>query len=809
MPLAPGERLGPYEILAPIGAGGMGEVYRARDTRLDRTVAIKVSKGQFSERFEREARAVAALNHPHICTLYDVGPNYLVMEYVDGDPLRGPLPPAKAVEYALQILDALRAAHEKGIIHRDLKPANILVTEQGVKLLDFGLAKVNPSGDSDGAETQTLELTRAGDVMGTPAYMPPEQWEGKPADARSDIYTFGCVLYEMLTGKRAGRERTPVRPAALENFVRACLANDPEARWQSAAEAKDRLAGALRFHKRLRFGVAAAAVAVLALGGAFFVWQRTGSAPLTDKDVLVLADFTNSTGDPAFDGALRQALTFQLERSPFLRIMDAAQVNQALQLMGRSPGERITNEMAREICFREREKATLGGSIAALGRTYLLALEAMNCQTGQTLAREQAEAQDKEHVLEALAKAATGMRAKLGESLGSIQGLDRLYAQGLEITTGSLEALQAFSVGNTEFSVKGSSANAIPHIRRATEIDPNFAMAFLVGSIMYGNVGDTAQAREFAEKAYALIDRVRSERERLWILAEHYRRTEQRDKFEETYELITRAYPRDAQAHGNLAIEYARRGESEKALTEYQAAVREAPRVVNLNQNLVGAYLRLERVEDAQAALDAAFERGMDIPVLRLQRLRIAYIEGDQAAAEKQIQWFVGKPEEYMAVMAQAENALVLGQPRKARELLGRTANLHQAKGQSAAMSAQIGLLSSGGPPPLPPGSTKAPVAGIAESPLFLYANGNTLLAAGKGNEAAAEFQKILDHKAANWSVLDPLAYLGVARGMGKAGDTARAKKAYQDLFALWKDAEPDLPLLLAARKEYAALQSK
>jgi Tol biopolymer transport system component/tRNA A-37 threonylcarbamoyl transferase component Bud32 len=258
MPLERGVRLGPYEIVALIGAGGMGEVYKARDTRLDRTVAIKVSKKQFDERFEHEARAVAALNHPHICTLYDVGPDYLVMEYVEGKPLHGPLPIEETLRYASQIAGALDAAHRKGIVHRDLKPANILVTKQGVKVLDFGLARHVEPVSTDGNETLTKALTGRGTILGTPQYMAPEQVEGQEADTRADIFAFGCVLYEMLTGKCAFdgknaasviakilegeppplREIQPVTPPALERVVKTCLAKDPEARWQSAADLK-------------------------------------------------------------------------------------------------------------------------------------------------------------------------------------------------------------------------------------------------------------------------------------------------------------------------------------------------------------------------------------------------------------------------------------------------------------------------------------------------------------------------------------------------------------------------------------------
>ncbi len=260
MSLASGSKLGPYEIIAPLGAGGMGEVWKARDTRLDRTVALKVSKADFGERFEREARAVAALNHPNIGTLYDVGPNYLVMEYVEGAPLKGPLPVGKAVEYAGQILDALDAAHRKGITHRDLKPANILVTKQGIKLLDFGLAKLQAAPLAEGGATLEQGLTGEGQIVGTLQYMSPEQLQGKDVDSRSDLFSFGCVLYEMLTGKRAfegenaasviaailEREPAPlVEAPPLDRIVRRSLAKDPDQRFQTARDLKAALIWAL------------------------------------------------------------------------------------------------------------------------------------------------------------------------------------------------------------------------------------------------------------------------------------------------------------------------------------------------------------------------------------------------------------------------------------------------------------------------------------------------------------------------------------------------------------------------------------
>ena len=292
MSLAAGTQLGPYEILAPIGAGGMGEVYKARDTRLDRIVAIKISQEQFSERFEREARAVAALNHPHICQLFDVGPNYLVMEFVEGEPIQGPLPVGKAVEYASQILEALNAAHRKGIVHRDLKPANILLTKQGIKLLDFGLAK--QSGPLDETDV-TRALTQQGQIVGTLQYMSPEQLQGKEADARSDLFAFGCVLYEMLTGKQAfegksaasviaailERDPTPLNLSPpLQRVIQTCLAKDPDHRFQNALDVKRDLIWALeqpaavKANRRAWIAAVAAALILGSIGGGWAVSHR-------------------------------------------------------------------------------------------------------------------------------------------------------------------------------------------------------------------------------------------------------------------------------------------------------------------------------------------------------------------------------------------------------------------------------------------------------------------------------------------------------------------------------------------------------
>jgi tRNA A-37 threonylcarbamoyl transferase component Bud32/tetratricopeptide (TPR) repeat protein len=536
MPLANGTRLGPYEILGVVGAGGMGEVYKARDTRLDRIVAIKTSHEKFSDRFEREAKVVAALNHPHICTLYDVGPDYLVMEYIDGRPLRGPPPLAEVLRLALQIADALDAAHKKGIVHRDPKPGNILVTNDGrVKVLDFGLAQMAPSAVADSDATRTIALTQAGTAVGTVAYMSPEQARGQVVDARSDIWSFGVVLYELVAGVRPFegdtaavifaallhktpapvRERNPGVPAELEAIIAKALEKDRELRYQSAADLRadlkrlERTSGAVPAEAlvgkpRWKGWIAVAAAVVVVAGGLFF-WQRAHVKPLlTDKDVLVLADFTNTTSDPVFDGTLREALAVALEQSPFLSIMGADEMRQGLRLMGRAPGEKITNEVAREICQRENEKATIGGSIASLGRSYVVTLQAANCRSGEVLAREQTEAEDKEHVLKAVSAAASAMRAKLGESLGSIRKLDRPLEQ---VTTSSLEALQSMALGAAE-ARKGSQLAEIPFFKRATELDTNFAMAWQALGGAYRAAGDLEKGAEYERKAYGLVDRV-------------------------------------------------------------------------------------------------------------------------------------------------------------------------------------------------------------------------------------------------------------------------------------------------------------
>jgi predicted Ser/Thr protein kinase len=856
MSLAAGDRLGPYEILAPLGAGGMGDVYRARDTRLNREVAIKVSKEQFSERFEREARAVAALNHPHICTLYDIGPNYLVMEFIDGVPLKGPLSPEEAVRFALQIADALEHAHQRGITHRDLKPSNILVTKHdaspGIKLLDFGLARMTV-GPDDATLTQ---MTQVGAVMGTPAYMAPEQWAGQTADARSDIYAFGCVLYEMLMGRQVLADRRPVHPDALEMVLRKCLAQDPAARFQTAAELKQALSGVFsRRGFRREYAFVIASVVMLIGGLALLMMEFPRNQRLTDKDVLVLADFNNTTGDTIFDDTLRTALTIQLEQSPFLKILDDEQVQQDLKLMGRAPDSRITPAIAHDICVREGQKAMINGSIADLGKAFAISVQAVNCQNGATLAREQVQAEGREQVLGAISKAATSMRAKLGESLSSIQKLDRPFGQ---VTTPSIAAFQAFSLGEAQ-RFQGNELASVPFFQHAIELDPSFATAYLELRFAYNGVGENSRAAEYLIKAFSLADHV-SERERLRIQADYYRAVRgELNKAVDANHLLLSDYPRYFAAHNQLAGIYNSTGEYEKALQEYLAPNDSGSL---LAANLARAYLRLDRFDEAKAAA-----RKYDTARIHRVLLQIAYIQGDSTAIEKEIQSLAGKSEEYQSLGDQSQNALIHGEFKRAAALAqqgARLAEQHDLQGAAGQLLAQVAgmgefrgscdevqqigavaaLLCSDAEGPLAaaekeakqrPSDTllnavrlpvaRATVAILKNQPQQAidalqsaapyeraysqvpYLRGIAYLRLKKGPEAAAEFQKILDHKGANWGIVYPISYLGVGHAWILAGDLDKAKKAYEAFFALWKDADADLPVLAQARKEYAALK--
>jgi tetratricopeptide (TPR) repeat protein len=618
-----GASFGPYRIDSKLGEGGMGEVYRAVDTRLGRAVAVKIAHEQFIQRFEREARAISSLNHPHICTLYDVGPNYLVMELVAGETIaarlkRGLIPTTIALLHASQILAALAEAHEKGIIHRDLKPGNIMIAKSGIKVLDFGLAK------SRGDETVTV----SGMVMGTPAYMPPEQRQGNPADVRSDIYSFGCVLYEMLTGARVGSQRRRVTSRKLERIVSRCLEDDPALRWQSVAELGQELSAITAATSRRNRNTAA--VASLPAD------SHSQHAPrLTDKSTIVLAEFSNATGDSVFDGALRQILAVQLENSSRLSLLPDARVSQALSLMGRSANTKITSDVAAEICERTASVAVVEGSITSLGSEYGLSVQARNCRTGDVLSQEQARAADKEDVFKAIAKMAKRFGARAGASLPRVEKEPYFSA---EITTSSLEAWRSFNTGMNVSMHRGSPTEANSLLKRAVELDPTFALAHAYLGRNYDSLGAPELAAQSIARAYELRNRV-SDRENFFITFNYYRQVPRNlELARQTLESWVQKYPGELWPHGFLSgFVSPGTGHHERAVEEGQQAIELDPDFSIGYYNVAFAYLYLNRISEAEALLSRASERQIEVIQFSLLRYFIAFLRGDKAAMEAEV----------------------------------------------------------------------------------------------------------------------------------------------------------------------------
>jgi tetratricopeptide (TPR) repeat protein len=879
-----GACFGPYRIESKLGEGGMGEVFRAVDTRLGRAIAIKITRKQFSSRFDREARAISALNHPNICTVHDVGPNYLVMELVEGETLaarlkNGPLPIQTVLLYASQIAAALAEAHGKAIIHRDLKPGNIMAGKSGAKVLDFGLARM--------ALDETITASHM--IVGTPAYMAPEQREGKPADARSDIYSFGCVLYEMLTGARVGSpQQTRIRPRKLERIVNRCLERDPARRWQSVAELQQEL-GAVRTLSHRAYAGAAAAILLLAAAMGYFSLHRLPK--LTAKDTVVLGDFENKTGDPVFDRTLRQGLTVQLEQSPFLTLVSDQQVQQVLRFMKRPPETQLTAEVSREICERTGSTAVLEGSISGLGSQYVLWLRARNCRNGQVLAEDQLQTERKEEVLKALSGIAIRMRTRLGESLASVQEHSTPLEQA---TTSSLEALKAYSAAEIAMYAHSSPA-AIPYLQQAISIDPEFAMAHADLGFMSWNMGQTDLGAEEVRIAYRLRDRV-SDRERRYILMLYDRQvTGNLQKELQTLESWAQTYPRDAYAPGIIAGWVALgTGQYEKGIQASQQAIRLNPEIPYPWGGVANHNLYLDRFTQAADALKRAAEHKLEIPEFLVTRYYLAFLKGDQAAMDREI---ARAPEEHAEDWMSHNQALVLassGRVRQARIMWERAialarqaakpetaaiyaaaeavceahfgnraaakararAALEIAKGRDVVYAAAFALALSGEssesqrlaadlekrfPEDTPVQFEYLPtlhalfalahhataegverlqravpydlaMPGTAFFGKFgglypAYIRGQAYLAAGHGQAAETEFQKVLNHRGI--VLADPigaLAHLQLGRAYVVSGDITRAKSAYQDFLALWKGADPDIPVLKQARAEYAKL---
>ena len=914
-----GQTLSHYRIVEKLGGGGMGVVYKAEDSRLHRPVALKFVSGDLASdaealsRFQREARTASALNHPHICTIYDIGEqdgrSFIAMEYLEGATLKdrlaaGPLGFETVLRFGIQIADALDAAHTANIIHRDIKPANIFISARGhAKLLDFGLAKMGAPTSRE-ADFTTAAGTMQGVVMGTVAYMAPEQARGEPVDHRADLWSVGLVLYEMAKGTRpapAVRLRVEASPE-LERIVSKCLETDPALRYQRAADLRTDLERLGRGSDSALTGreqppatargswpVVAAAVAITVAAAVGYVFYPRPASALTDKDTIVLAEFTNTTGDAVFDDTLRQGLAVQLQQSPFLSIISEERIRRTLPLMNQPADARLTPGLAQGVCVRTGSTAVLEGSIAVLGTQYVLGLRAKHCATGDILADEQAQAARKEEVLSALSQMATRFRTRVGESLATIEKHSRPLA---EATTPSLDALQAYSAAVKEFAPARRGAL----LQRAVALDPEFAVAHAQLGFNLGGRGEAALGRQSLIKAYQLRHRA-SDVERFSIETFYDRDvTGNLEREQQTLEAWAQSYPRDPSPHTLLAgLALTSTGQHERAIAETEKALALDPDWTPAYGNRAFNQLYLNRLDDALLTITRARERNLERGTLLLVSYFVAFLKGDDeelkrtaAAARKSPELVDRMPHLEALALARsgrlqdarrmstalveiaqqsgrreraglfeagravweafygnaaaarqsASKALALGRDRDvdyaAAFALALSGDLRQARDLAQDLAREfpedtfVRFMYLPTLRALFALNARDPVAAIQALQVAsrydlhtvgvsyigrfgalypIYVRGQAYLAARQPAEAAAEFQRILDHRSIVLvDPMDAMARLQLARALALSGDTAKAKGVYSDLLTLWKNADPDIPVLKEARAEYARL---
>jgi len=942
-----GTTVGHYRIVGRLGEGGMGVVYQAEDTRLGRQVALKFLPPELAgtpemlERFRREARLASSLNHPNICTVHDLGEHdghqYIVMELLDGRTLKeeiahGAPPFDRALELAIEIADALDAAHASGVIHRDIKPANIFVTRRGhAKVLDFGIAKlahgVPSSADADLARTTQEQATTLGTTLGTVSYMSPEQARGAELDGRTDLFACGIVFHEMTTRAlpfsgptpmtifEALLTRTPPPPSSLnpaipaefDRIVSKALEKNPELRYQTAADlradlkrlrssdthgtgrsapafaegsggyaiARSASGGGSVLGDRISWKPVAAAAAVIAATIAGVLFYSTRPRAFSERDSVVIADFTNTTGEAVFDDTLKEALDVQLRQSPYISVLPEQRVQGTLRLMGRRPDEKLTRDIARDLCQRTASKAMIGGAISQLGTSYVISLDTTNCRTGDTIEKTQIQAASKDQVLKALGDAAAQLRRKLGESLASMEKYDAPI-QGA--TTGSLDALKSYSLAMITRRKQGDNAS-VPLFRQALELDPDFAIAHARLSTVYGNLGELSRSREEIVKAYALRGRV-SEPERLYITARYAQTVEgSAQQTIDTYVVWTQTYPNDFVPHSNLAGMYANRGDYEKAISEYRNAIRLAPDEPLPYGNLAGNYTQLRKFDEARAVLDDALARGMDSYSIHSGLYTVAFLRNDPAEMARQVEAARRFPDGFQILPNEATSAMYYGQLMLAKELIAQYAselasrtglkgasatawsNLAQVSAlygdaastrasartaldmernvatqlnaafalaiigdvaqaralvgavtgmpEAATEDAQRGLKliagviawrSGGGTGAMPPPRDDNDMGGI-------FAVGICNLDVGSPEVAAQKFKQVMDWKYSSTSALFSIAPLFYGRALVKLGKTDEGRAAYEKFFENFRTADAGLPVLVAAKREYARLK--